>query len=104
MDRYMDRYILDENGEPVQEDDLDKWALMFKSDKRKVALDTFGDVRVSTVFLGLDHQHGLDGPPLLWETMVFGGKFDQDQMRCPGSRADALAMHQRMVDKVKGAQ
>jgi hypothetical protein len=26
---------------------------------------------VSTVFLGLDHQYG-DGPPILFETMVFG--------------------------------
>ncbi len=36
----------------------------------KVGLDTVGDKRVSTVFLGLDHQYG-DGPPLLFETMVF---------------------------------
>jgi hypothetical protein len=26
--------------------------------------------RVSTVYLGMDHSFG-DGPPLLWETMVF---------------------------------
>jgi hypothetical protein len=34
-----------------------------------------GDVRVSTVFLSLDHNWG-HGPPLLWETMVFGGELD----------------------------
>lgn len=28
--------------------------------------------RVSTVYLGLDHQsHPLTGPPVLWETMIF---------------------------------
>lgn len=28
---------------------------------------------VSTVFLGLDHQYG-DGPPLVFETMIFASK------------------------------
>ena len=37
-------------------------------------------VRVSTVFLGLDHQWG-NGPPLLFETMIFGGPHDQNQRR-----------------------
>jgi hypothetical protein len=27
---------------------------------------------VSTVFLGLDHNFGMNGPPILFETMVFG--------------------------------
>lgn len=30
-----------------------------------------GGVEISTVFLGLNHQHG-DGPPVLFETAVFG--------------------------------
>lgn len=38
---------------------------------RTVAKTTIGQYLVSTVFLGLDHQYG-DGPPLLFETMVFG--------------------------------
>jgi len=37
------------------------------------------DVRISTVFLGLDHGHG--GKPLWFETMVFGGVLDQLQER-----------------------
>ncbi len=36
--------------------------------------------RVSTVWLGLDHQFG-DGPPLIFETMIFGGPHDQAQWR-----------------------
>lgn len=31
---------------------------------------TGGGIEVSTVFLGMDHAF-LDGPPVLWETMVF---------------------------------
>lgn len=40
----------------------DSWA--------RVGDDTLNGWRVSTVFLGLDHQWG-DGPPLLFETMIF---------------------------------
>jgi hypothetical protein len=46
----------------------------------RVADDTLGAVRVSTVFLGLDHRWG-DGPPLLFETMVFGGPLNGNQER-----------------------
>jgi hypothetical protein len=45
-------------------------------DERRVARDdvTHG-IEVSTVFLTLDHRHG-DGPPILFETMIFGGEYD----------------------------
>jgi hypothetical protein len=41
--------------------------------------------RVSTVFLGLDHRFGsLEGPPILFETMIFcdNKAVDQYQTRC----------------------
>lgn len=70
------RYILDDSGEPVEEPDLLKWARWFGNpDNRTVVQHSYDDVRVSTVFLGLDHQFG-DGPPVLWETMIFGGQHD----------------------------
>lgn len=53
-----------------------------------------GDVRVSTVFLGLNHRWG-PGPPLLFETMLFSEKRDVDwQERC-STWDEALAMHAR---------
>ena len=33
----------------------------------------FNVVFISTVFLGIDHNFNLEGPPLLFETMIFGG-------------------------------
>jgi hypothetical protein len=39
------------------------------------------NVYVSTVFLGLDHRWGKQGPPILFETMIFGGVEDQYQER-----------------------
>lgn len=97
-----DKYILDETGSPVAQPDLMEWAVWFDKSNRHVAKETIGEATISTVFLGMDHQWG-DGPPVLWETMVFGGSMDQEQDRCSGSREDAEAMHKRMVDRVKAA-
>jgi len=91
-----DRYVLDDNGEPVPEPDLMKWAACFEEDeKRRLAFDEIGEVHVSTVFLGLDHSFG-DGQPILWETMIFGGKHDEYQ-----SKALALEGHAAAVRMVK---
>ncbi len=35
-----------------------------------------GDCMVSTVFLGIDHNFTFRGPPILFETLVFGGEHD----------------------------
>lgn len=97
-------YIL--NGElPVAANDLDEWATWIEKAERHVADETIGDYRISTVFLGLDHNYHSDGPPIFWESMVFAKKhndpIDNDMMRCSGSWEQAEAMHARMVDKVK---
>ena len=64
-------YLLDNDGIPYVVKDLDEWGRgLF--DQRRVAETIVGDARVSTVFLGLDHGCG-DDPPVLFETMVFGG-------------------------------
>jgi len=94
-----DKYTLDEKGNPVAEPDPMKWAKWFETAKRQVAKDEIGEAKISTVFLGLDHSFG-DGPPILWETMVFGGPLDEEQDRCSGSREQAEAMHARMVERV----
>jgi hypothetical protein len=59
-----------------------------------------GPYRVSTVFLGVNHNFGGGGAPILWETMVFsGGESDVDSNRCAGGREQAEAMHAQMVHK-----
>ena len=85
-----DHYILE--GKTPVPCDLMAWARWLESRKdRHVADETRDKVRVSTVFLGLDHQFG-DGPPLLFETMIFGGEHDQYQDRC-STWDEAEAMH-----------
>ena len=66
----------------------------------RVARDEIGDTVVSTVFLGLDHRHVGDGPPVLFETMIFGGPHDEWQDRaCTWDEAEA--MHAAAVSLVR---
>jgi len=95
-----DKFTLNESGEPVPCDDLFKWGEWMQSANRHVGDTWLGDIRISTVFLGLNHEYRPDLPPLLWETMVFGGSMDQEQERCSGNREQAEAMHARMVAKL----
>jgi hypothetical protein len=48
-----------------------RWAKWFNTADRHVAKETICGKRVSTVFLGIDHGFDPDGPPILFETMVF---------------------------------
>lgn len=43
--------------------------------------DDFSGVQVSTVFLVWDHSFGNGAQPLLFETMVFGGVYNEYQIR-----------------------
>ena len=75
------------------------WAVWFEKADWQVAKDTFGNACVSTVFLGLNHSLG-DGPPMLFETMVFGGTLDQEQTQC-STWDEAKQMHLAMVKRVE---
>ena len=62
---------------------------------RRIARSKVRGVEVSTVFLSVDHQFG-SGPPILFETMIFGGDQDQEQWRYT-SKAAAVVGHKRVV-------
>lgn len=91
-------YIL-KDREPVL-CDLMTWADWIEGGERIVKQENISDIKISTVFLGLDHQWG-KGPPLLFETMIFGGELDMYQDRCT-TWEQAEAMHAKAVAKVKG--
>ena len=60
-----------------------------------------GEVRVSTVFLQVDHNHCGSGPPILFETMVFGGEYGDHQWRyC--TYEEAAKGHAKICEKVRG--
>jgi len=98
--KWKEHWILDAKGRPKQVDLL-TWAKWFgQHENRVVRQETIAQNRVSTIFLGIDHGWVVDGPPILWETMTFGAKLDNWQMRCAGSKEQAEAMHEKMVRKV----
>jgi hypothetical protein len=93
----MGKYIL-EGKQPKQIENLFEWARWFEKANRVVEKTEIGDVKISTVFLGLDHQYG-EGQPLLFETMIFGGKHDQYQERY-STWDDAVNGHRVACDMV----
>lgn len=91
------KFIL-EGKTPVPAGDLISWGRWFETADRHVAQTEIGEVRISTVFLGLDHSFG-SGEPLLFETMIFGGPRDGYQERC-STWEQAEAEHAKAVGLV----
>jgi len=95
-----DHYILNDDG-TIRVVDLLTWAKWFEVAQRQIARDYLPDgVRVSTVFLGIDHNFSDLGPPLLFETMIFGGPHDGYQDRY-ATRDEAIAGHARALELAK---
>ena len=84
--------------------DVLEWAREFETSDRHVGLTQVTDrarsIRVSTVFLGLDHGFG-SGPPLIFETMTFPDDdlLEEDCERY-ATEDQAHAGHAAMVAKV----
>jgi hypothetical protein len=100
----MGLYVL-RGREPVKIDDPMVWALEGGNGRRnhtwRVALDQVGEYEVSTVFLGIDMSHGWGGPPILFETMVFGPDgYQSDCFRC-STYDEAERQHENMVAEVR---
>lgn len=98
------RYFkLDADKNPVPLNSVFEFAKMFEDDRnRRVDFTELDNgVCVSTVFLGLDHAWyvGYDGPPILFETMIFGGEHDEYQERYH-TWDEAKAGHQRAIELI----
>jgi len=87
-------YILDKENKPVKSTIIQYGEWIEANPERKAVKQEYvGDIRVSTVFLGLDHAWPKGNTPVLWETMIFGGEHDQYMDRYT-SYEDALEGHQ----------
>ena len=96
------KYILDENDVPVEEPDTETWGIWMGKNSRRIAETMLDNGKlVSTVFLGLDHSFSQNGPPILFETMVFTNSksFADEHMERYSTKAAALIGHQVAVDK-----
>jgi len=77
-----------------------EWGKMFEDFKsRIIAQDNFREILISTVFLGINH--GFDEEkPLLFETMIFGGKNDGYTDRY-NTYSEAEEGHKKAVELVR---
>lgn len=99
-------YFLDANGETRLAQSTEQKLRAMKcmgSEEARVAFTKIEEAEVSTMFLCFDHAFGR-GPPVLWETMIFGGPLDQYQDRCAGSREQALAMHEKACELARAKE
>jgi len=78
-----------------------EWGRMFEDHPlRVVAHHKIRRVTVSTVWVGLDQRHHGQGPPLIYETMVFGGPLDGTTLRYT-YRDEAIDGHAGILDAVR---
>jgi hypothetical protein len=85
----------DWEGRPI---DRETWSRLFE-DERHIGADDLDDgVMVSTVWLGISTS--LSDPPLIFETMVFGGPFNERTWRW-ATEAEARAGHREIVETVR---
>lgn len=90
-------YKLDENRKPVLTDSYDDFMKAFSTQDRQIALDTVGKFSISTVFMGWDHQCIEDGPPIIYETMMFDNRKSIACKRA-STEKEALEYHNQQYD------
>lgn len=88
-------HYYDRDGNPIH--DIMEFGRLFSDRNYKsIASDDVEDAQVSTVWLGIDHNFSTDGPPLIFETMIFGGDYDEYQWRY-ATEQEAREGHERIV-------
>lgn len=90
----------DKSGQPIKSNEFCKLAkdMAYK----RIAETTLNSGRrVSTVWLGLNHNFDVSGPPLIFETMVFPSEKEWSELDCRryATEQEALAGHRAMVEK-----
>jgi hypothetical protein len=94
-------YILKDHV-PVPIDNLMEWDRWRKSNIEQFLVaktSVSPEVDVSTIFLSLDHDLSGKGPPVLFETMIFGGEHDRECWRY-STWEQAEAGHKRVVEEL----
>jgi len=96
-------YILEDDGKTVRKaENIEEWADWFEhSNNRLMKQTNVRQARISTVFLGIDHSFDTSGdsPAVLFETMIFGGAYDQFQWRYSDPE-EAITDHDKIVNYV----
>jgi hypothetical protein len=86
---------------PVPCRDMIEWARWMEKGERVVAQTQVGPLWISTVFLGLDHNHSGRGDPLLFETMIFGDAEERGEGDRYTTWDEAERGHARFVEECR---
>jgi hypothetical protein len=94
--------LASDNSTVKKAESIEEWADWFEhADNRLLNQTQVRHSRVSTVFLGIDHSFDTteESTPILFETMIFGGAYDQFQWRYTTAE-EALEDHAKIVNYV----
>lgn len=96
-------YVLDADNHVIEVPDIETWGRFMEEDRRHIGWTQItSECEVSTVFIGIDHRYIGKGPPILFETMIFGGPLDHYQWRYT-SYDDAMTGHEMAVRNARAA-
>lgn len=91
-------FVLNEHGEPQLEHNIDAWLRWFEQADRNIARTAVtSEVMVLTTFRGVDKAEEPGQPPRLFETRVFGGVLDGEEMEFQ-TRDEAVNAHNGLVE------
>jgi hypothetical protein len=97
-------YILNEDGKPIPEPDILKWAeWMGREGNKRIAQTEINGFWISTIFLGIDHSFIGGVFPILFETLVFTkeGKALEETMQRYSSKTDAIEGHKKVENQMR---
>jgi hypothetical protein len=91
-------FRLDDRGEPRPEADVEAWTRWFERADRSIARTVVApDVTVLTTFRGVDESREPNERPRLFDTRVFGGILDGEELHHV-TRAEALLGHVTLAE------
>ena len=91
-------FVLDERGEPVPERDLEAWTRWFERADRSIARTAVAaDITVLTTFRGIAETKDNGAATALFETRVFGGILDGEELR-HDTRTEAVDGHAAIAE------
>jgi hypothetical protein len=103
MQMHRPLYYVLEGHEVRPVEDVLTWGEWMRTAERRVEYTTLpSGTEVSTVFIGLDHSFR-EGPPVLFETLVFGGPCDGEMSRY-ATWQEATIGHAVMVAAVEATE
>lgn len=77
-----------------------EWVRLF-AQERHIGQDVIDGFTISTVWLGIDHNYWSNGPPLIFESMVFDADGNDIAQERYSTRHAALAGHDQLVARYR---